>query len=237
MFQLPLVIFIVLITIPFLGSYAPELYAGPCEESCKTDCQGITGQERGGCIRQCLGGRCDNHGVQTAAQMLGNAGIDCSADGQCNAFCDATPDPDCVYIPPGHAGIAVKFYVNGTIIDFLEYELITYGGGTATQALDGTVTLTAPFYTGGDIFGYASAQHDITTPVSAGTSIDFNVIQAQDVAHPAQAVCWYVTLDSYSSLGTTPIEGPSALGHHVVVVSQDEPSGVKVLCVVQITGI
>lgn len=237
MLRLPSVIFIVLITIPFLGSYPPELNAGPCEQSCKTDCQGITGQERGVCIRQCLGGRCDNHGVQTAAQMLGKAGFDCSADGQCNAFCESTPDPDCVYFPPGHAGFAVKVFYNGTIVDVTDGSLVVNDGGTAAITYDNTIVLTSPLDCASVQAPVCRGSFYLNTPnpVPTGAVFDYYITQAVILGAGNTDTSGYCSILSNANngktvLGTTVDISPAALGHNIVVIPEDEIDGVAIKC-------
>jgi hypothetical protein len=61
-----------------------------CQRDCVTSCNGLRGAERATCMKQCLGGQCDNPGVPNSGD-----GLDCSDDGVCNEFCAVGEDPDC----------------------------------------------------------------------------------------------------------------------------------------------
>jgi len=232
--QLPLVIFFILITTTFLGSYSSDLSADPCGESCKTDCQGITGQERGVCMRQCLGGRCDNKGVQHAAELLGKTGFDCSADGQCNEFCDSSPDPDCSYFPPGHVGYAVKVFLNGTIYVFAPDRVSASGDATATQDLSGTVMLSAtPCIDGGGICSNsASVRKQLPDSFPVGTTVNFMVQQVEGL--PATNTIAHCRLDRNSDQST--ISGsviqitPATIGDNFFALIAEEPEGIVLHC-------
>ena len=234
-YKLPLVIFIVLITTTFLGSYSSDLSADPCGESCKTDCQGITGQERGVCMRQCLGGRCDNKGVQQAAELLGKTGFDCSADGQCNDFCDSITDPDCSYFPLGHIGFAVKIFLNGTIQVFTPDQLSVHADATANQDLSGTVMLSvAPCINGGDsCLNIANVRAILPGSFPVGTTVNYMVQQVEGLpATNTRPTC--VVSEGppdYRELpGSTVQISPATTGDNIFALIAEESGGIGLTC-------
>ncbi|MBW2507763.1 MAG: hypothetical protein JRE81_03965 [Deltaproteobacteria bacterium] len=67
--------------------------SGGCESSCADACRDLIDGDRKDCLRECIGGRCGNTGILSAAEATGETGIGCFPDGECNDFCD--DDPDC----------------------------------------------------------------------------------------------------------------------------------------------
>jgi hypothetical protein len=74
-----------------------------------------------------MGGRCGIPGIIQAAQARGEPGIDCSADGVCNAFCESPADADCTEFPCTEQGIR---------------DAIAAGGGPYTFDCNGPTTVT-----------------------------------------------------------------------------------------------
>ena len=91
--QLLVAAFAVLVAGTFVG--VSDVSADQCNNTCAEDCKGLNGADQKACKLKCLGGRCGNPGAIAVAEATDEPGIDCSGDGQCNEFCDATPDPDC----------------------------------------------------------------------------------------------------------------------------------------------
>lgn len=78
-----------------------EAQSDSCSLSCALDC--AAGPGKGACVTACLGGRCGNTGVITAAMASGDGNVTCEENGVCNQFCAGGPvlDPDCGLVCPG----------------------------------------------------------------------------------------------------------------------------------------